>query len=78
MHSINMKRSFTIEMNDNTTIEAGISIVLSTDDEFNAERQLNRISMGDLFIPIQQVIDTMLCETQDDEDEDEDPEDLIG
>jgi hypothetical protein len=71
MNIINMKRSFVIEMNDNTTIEAAVEIILSTDDEYNAEKQINRISMGELFIPIEQVISTMIGDTQD-EEEDED------
>lgn len=78
MHTINMKRIFTIEMNDNTTVEAGISIVLSTEDEFNAERQINRIVMGDIFIPLIQLIETIICSTQDDDDGDVDDDGSVG
>jgi hypothetical protein len=77
MNIINMKRSFVIEMNDNTTIEAAVEIILSTDDEYNAEKQINRISMGELFIPIEQVISTMIGDTQDEEEEEEEDEDSI-
>ena len=75
MNQISMKRSFTIEMNDNTTIQATVSIELSTDDEYNAERQVKRCSINGLLIPTQDFISAMIAISQDEEDEEEDEED---
>ena len=59
-------------MDDNTTIEAMVSISLSTDDEFYAEKQINRISANDLLIPAQDLITQITCHNQDDEEEEDD------
>ena len=72
MNQISVKRSFIIEMDDNTTIEAMLSISLSTDDEFYAEKQINRISANDLLAPAQEVITRIIWHNQEDEADDED------
>ncbi len=66
-------------MNDNTVIEATVSIELRTEDEYNAERIIDRMSIRGLLIPISDAISETLCATQDDydyDDEDEDEDDL--
>ena len=78
MTEVIMKRTFTIEMDDNTTIEAILAISMSTDDEFYAEKQINRISANDLLMPAQDIITTIMCLNQDDELEDDDDDILTA
>ena len=80
MTQVSMKRTFIIEMDDNTTMEAVIAIAISTDDEFYAEKQINSISANDLLPAVEDIITRIMCDGQgeeEDEDEDHDEDDDI-
>jgi hypothetical protein len=75
--TINLNKTFEIELEDNTTMNVLVCVEVSTEDnDFEASRQIKLVTSDNVLDPIQDLLTQMLSEIED-EDEDEDTEDSI-
>jgi hypothetical protein len=76
--TINLNRTFEIELEDNTTLDVLVMVEVRTEDnDFQASRQIKTVTYDNVLDPLEDALTELLSaidDEDDDEDEDEDPE----